>query len=99
MRRTLSIAVVAFVLAGACGQRQQQAPPAASSPSPSVVAARTSPEQLGEIGAAIRKEPAKADSILAAHGLDEKSFEAAIRKLSEDPAGSRRYAAAFKKAS
>lgn len=56
------------------------------------------PEQLGEIGAKISKNAAQATQILRQHGLDAKSFEARIRKVTEDPEASRRYAAAFEKA-
>jgi hypothetical protein len=95
MRKTLSIAILALVLAAGCHKQQQQ-PSAMTTPA---VSSQPTPEQLGEIGAEIKKAPAKADEILASHGMDEKSFEAAIRKVTENPAASRRYATAFKKAS
>jgi hypothetical protein len=57
------------------------------------------PEQLGELGAQIRKSPDRANELLGDHGLDEKSFEAKIRKVTEDPEASKRYTAAYKKAS
>jgi hypothetical protein len=56
------------------------------------------PEQLGEIGAKIAKDSAQASQILSQHGLDAKTFEAKIRKITEDPEASRRYAAAYEKA-
>jgi hypothetical protein len=56
-----------------------------------------SPEQLGELGAQISKDSSKAKELLSQHGLDEKSFEAKIRKVTEDPEASKRYAAAFEK--
>ena len=56
------------------------------------------PEQLGEIGAKIAKDSAQAPQILSQHGLDAKTFEAKIRKITEDPEASRRYAAAYEKA-
>jgi hypothetical protein len=59
-------------------------------------AATLTPEQLGELGAQVAKNPDNATQLLAAKGLDQTSFEAQIRKVSEDPAASRRYAAAFK---
>ena len=55
------------------------------------------PEQLGEIGARISNDASQAKQILSQHGLDEKSFEQKIRKITEDPEASRRYAAAFEK--
>lgn len=56
------------------------------------------PEQLGELGAQIKKTPNDADKILADHGLNEQSFAAAVRKVSENPADAKRYAAAYKSA-
>ena len=66
--------------------------------STAVAAHEMSPEQLGELGAQISKDSANAKQLLSQHGLDEKSFEAKIRKVTEDPDASRRYAAAFEKA-
>jgi hypothetical protein len=57
------------------------------------------PEQLGELGAEIAKQPENGQQLLTAKGLDQQTFEAQIRKVSEDPAAARRYAAAFKAAS
>lgn len=56
------------------------------------------PEQLGELGAQIKKTPNDADKILADHGLNEQSFAAAVRKVSENPADAKRYATAYKSA-
>ena len=94
MRRTLTITFIALVLAAGCNKQAQQQ---SASTQPAAVSSQPTPEQLGEIGAEIRKTPAKADQILASHGMDEKSFEAAIRKVTEDPSASKRYAAAFKR--
>jgi hypothetical protein len=58
-----------------------------------------SPEQLGEIAARIRKEPSRADEILAEHRLTQQVFEEAIRRVTEDVEASQRYAAAYRKAS
>jgi hypothetical protein len=57
-----------------------------------------SPEQLGELGAQIKKHPKDANKLLSDHGLTEASFEKAIRQVTQDPDASKRYAAAFKKA-
>jgi len=58
-----------------------------------------SPEQLGALGAQIRKQPNDADKLLAEKGLTEESFAAAIRKVSENPADAKRYSAAYRSAS
>jgi nucleotide-binding universal stress UspA family protein len=61
--------------------------------------ATLTPEELGELGAKIKASPADAQKLLSEKGLDERSFEQAIRKVSESPEESKRYAAAFKKTS
>jgi hypothetical protein len=93
--------VVAILLFIACGGRDAQR---AQSPQPAAPAAASAPaaltpEQLGELGAQIRKEPSRAEELLAARGLDEKSFEKAIRDVTENPDASKRYADAYRKAS
>jgi hypothetical protein len=55
------------------------------------------PEQLGEIGAQIKKHPSDTDKILSDHGLTQASFEKEIRRVASDPAASRRYRDAYKK--
>ena len=62
-------------------------------------ATNLSPEDLGTLGAQIKKQPNDADKLLAQHGLDAKSFASAIRKVSENPDQAKRYAAAYKSAS
>jgi hypothetical protein len=57
------------------------------------------PEELGALGAQIRKTPDRANDLLRQRGLDEKTFENEIRKVTEDPDASKRYAAAYKRAS
>lgn len=57
------------------------------------------PEQLGKLGAEIKKHPNDAHKLIEQHGLTEESFAAALRKTSEDPAAAKRYAAAYKEAS
>ncbi len=54
------------------------------------------PEQLGEVGAQIAKNPENAKSILEARGLNEASFEKAVREVTEDPEASKKYAEAYK---
>jgi hypothetical protein len=95
MSLTLSLALVA------CNQSSSQTQTAATPPAnaPGVVATEEmTPEQLGELGARITKQPDQAKQLLSEKGLDEKTFETKIRKVTEDPAASKRYAAAFEKA-
>jgi hypothetical protein len=56
-------------------------------------------EQLGELGAKIQKEPARGEEILAEHHLTRDAFEKAIREVTENADASKRYAAAYRKAS
>lgn len=55
------------------------------------------PEQLGEIGAQIKKDPENAKQILEKRGMDEAEFEKAVRDVTENPEASKKYAEAFKK--
>ena len=94
-----ALALTLLLVAG-CRDRGT-ATPATSNGSPAAVAetGALTPEELGVLGAQIEKSPADAKRLLAARGLSEESFEAAIRKVSEDPAAAKRYAAAFRRAS
>ena|SRR6266850_1860722 len=99
--KKLSIAIAALSLVLTFGCKQKSA--SYSSPSQQGVTteqAQTNltPEQLGEIGAQIKKHPSDANKILSDHGLTEASFEKEIRKVASDPAASRRYRDAYKKA-
>ena len=57
-----------------------------------------SPEELGELGAKIKKNPDDAQKLLSEKGLTTQSFEQQVRQVSQDPEASKRYAAAYKKA-
>jgi hypothetical protein len=102
MKKTLMIASLVLVAALGCKQKSSTTSAESSSPSsPSVAseqAANVTPEQLGQIGAAIKHHPKDADKILADHGLTQDSFAKAIRQVASDPAASRRYRDAYKKA-
>lgn len=99
-RTTIAFALGALLLTGACKndtdtKATADAPAATSEASNATL----TPEQLGELGAAIRKNPNDAQRLLSEQGLTEESFASAVRKLSEDPAASQQYAAAYKRAS
>jgi hypothetical protein len=104
-RSLLGIALGASLIACGCSKTEQMAgttssttaAPAANAPAAN--ASALTPEQLGQLGALINKQPANADKLLADQGLTQATFEAAIRKVSSDPAESKRYAAAYKSAS
>ena len=101
-RKFFAALATTLLLLGACKEKKTTetvvTPTTTSSTSTTVVTTMT-PEELGQLGAEIKKKPAEAKRILSEHGLDEASFEKAIRKVSSNVEESRRYAAAFKKAS
>jgi len=96
-----TVIALALVMLFGCKQQQQQnqVANAPSQPQQTTVATDMSPEQLGQLGAQIKKDPSRAHDLLSAHGLDDQSFEKAIRKITQDPVASKRYAAAYKAAS
>ena len=104
--KNVSMIIVALALVGAFGCKNQNQQQAASTPSgstPTAVSQNASnsnltPEQLGELGAKIKSNPNDAQKILSEQGLSEQSFEQQVRKVAEDPAASKRYADAYKKA-
>jgi hypothetical protein len=104
-RSLLGIALCASLIACGGNKTDQTASTtsatttAASAPAPTANATTLTPEQLGQLGALINKQPGNADKLLADQGLTQATFEAAIRKVSSDPAASKRYAAAYKSAS
>jgi hypothetical protein len=96
---SIAIATLALILAFGCkNQSMTTSTPANNNPT-SVSQNTLTPEQLGELGAKIKKNPDDAQKLLSEKGLTEESFEKQIRQLAQDPDASKRYAAAYKKAS
>jgi len=99
----LSIAtLLAAALLFGCNQQKQTTDASQPSSKPAETHAQATsltPEQLGELGAKIKKDPSQARELLSSHGLDDESFEKEIRKVTQDPVASRRYATAYKNAS
>ena len=101
--RAASIIALTLLLA-ACGRNDERvastnAEAAAGAKLAASTTAQLTPEQLGELGAQINRQPDRANELLAHHGLTRESFEQQIRKITEDPQASRRYAGAWKKVS
>jgi hypothetical protein len=96
MRKTLALLAIACSLTFAC--RKDATNVAGSAPGGMTASASKSPEELGAIGAEIKKRPSDAKQILSQHGLSEDAFETQIRRTTEDPDASKRYAAAYRKA-
>ena len=94
-KASIAIAALALVLTFGCNQKSTQT--AQQPVTTEQQAQNLTPEQLGEIGAQIKKHPSDANKILSDHGLTEASFEQEIRKVASDPAASRRYRDAYKK--
>jgi hypothetical protein len=91
-----------LALTVACQQDRQAATndtPASATPTAASAPAALTPEQLGALGAEIRKEPGRADELLGRHNLSREQFEKAIRDINENADASRRYADAYRKAS
>ena len=99
--KKMTIAIAAMTLVLAFGCKKGSTNDSYNTGSGNSVAQQTnlSPEDLGELGARIKKHPNEAQKLLSEKGLTEASFEQAVRKIAESPADSKRYAAAYKKAS
>lgn len=97
---TIGLALL-LPLAGACQQQEHATKEAPPSTAVAASDAKTTltPEQLGELGAQIRKEPARADELLSQHHLTRAEFEKQIRDVTENAEASKRYAEAYRKAS
>ncbi|HEX2836416.1 MAG TPA: hypothetical protein VHW00_25650 [Thermoanaerobaculia bacterium] len=97
------IVIVLLAIAGGCNQDQKTNVAATGQPraqtAQQVSQQELTPEQLGELGAQIRKTPDRAMDLLSQRGLTQQTFEQQIRKTTENPDASKRYAAAYRKAS
>jgi predicted double-glycine peptidase len=103
---SIMIAAVALTLAAGCKNQATTATSSTDNTGSSTVAtsaasstAALTPEQLGELGATIKKSPDDAQKILSDRGLTTQAFEQQVRQVAQDPEASKRYAAAYKKAS
>src|SRR5438045_1203849 len=100
--RKISIALAAFALIVVLGCKKTETSSYTSTPSNTPSVAQTtnlSPEELGKLGAEIKKHPKDAGKILSDKGLTQEQFEQAVRKVAESPSDSKKYADAYKKAS
>ncbi|HMC21281.1 MAG TPA: hypothetical protein VKL19_05510 [Thermoanaerobaculia bacterium] len=103
MRKILiAIAALTLTLAFGCKNQTNTASSTPNNSNNTVSTQQTtnlSPEELGELGAKIKKHPADAQKLLSEKGLTEQQFEQAVRKIAESPEDSKKYAEAYKKAS
>jgi hypothetical protein len=98
---SIAIAALALVLAFGCKNQNQYSSnnnPTSNNTVSSQQATNLSPEELGKLGAEIKKHPKDAQKLLSDKGLTEQQFEQAVRKVAENPDQSKRYAEAYKKA-
>ncbi len=84
--------VTMLLLGAACGGEQESVA-VIDSPAEEVVA--LSPEKLGQLGVQLEAEPDRIEEILAEQGLTLDTYEAAIRRITENPGDARRYAEAY----
>jgi hypothetical protein len=98
MMRAATALLFSLLLVAACGGREKTASTTPAQPS-ATASINLTPEQLGELGAQIQKNPDRAEELLKHHGFTPESFEIAIRKVTENRDSSRRYAAAYRRAS
>jgi hypothetical protein len=99
---SLIIAAVALVWMFGCKNQSNNAASNSTTSDKSASVAQQStlsPEELGELGAKIKKNPGEAEKLLSEKGLTQQQFEQAVRKVAESPDQSKRYAEAYKKAS
>lgn len=101
---SIAIAGLALVLTFGCkNQSDKTISSAAGSTTTNTSASSASqsalsPEDLGELGAKIKKNPNDAEKLLSEKGLTAQTFEQQVRQVAQDPEASKRYAAAYKKA-
>jgi len=99
---SIAIAALALILAFGCKNQSNYASTNPNNSNNSVSTPQStnlSPEELGELGAKIKKHPSDAQKLLSEKGLTSQQFEQAVRKVAESPEDSKKYAAAYKKAS
>jgi len=101
MRHAATVGLVLVMLSlPACRNEQHATSSNTSAPVATAATAAPSmtPEQLGDLGAHIAKDPAHANELLTQSHLTREQFEKAIREVTESADASKRYAAAYKKA-
>lgn len=94
---TLAIALAASLAGFACSSETKttETDAGVTTTTSTTAAASLTPEQLGQLGAKIKRQPEDAQRLLSEQGLTEETFEQQIRKVTEDAEASKRYAAAF----
>jgi hypothetical protein len=89
------LALTLSLVLPACRQQEVAKGPGPAEPQQAAVV--LTPEQLGELGAQLSKNPDRADELLKQQGLTRDSFEKAVRDVTESADASKRYAAAYRR--
>ena len=95
---TIGTMILALTLVAGCRQTETTAVATEEEVQARATARELTPEQLGELGAKIVNEPERADELLTEQGLTRETLEAEIRRITEDPEASKRYAQAYENA-
>ena len=98
MRKAFAAALLLTLVAVNASAPNASASESNNNAATSVSQNNLTPEQLGELGAKIKKNPNDAQKLLTEQGLTQESFEKQIHQVAQDPDASKRYAAAYKKA-
>ncbi len=94
MKNIVASLVAVFILSGCKGEGTVASD--TRSGDEARVEVNLTPEQLGELGAQIAKDPENGKKLLEERGLDEASFEKAVREVTEDAEASKKYAEAYR---
>ena len=100
MRNAFIVTAVALLLAGGCSKQRNETTSNSMLVDDAFPARTTTPtpEQLGEIGAKINKQPGEAQKILRDYGLTLPAYQQAVQKASQDPTTLLRISQAYKRA-
>ena len=97
MKKTSIVIALTALLAFGCKNKSTSSSTPSDNVATTSVSQTLTPEELGELGAKIKKNPDDAQKLLSEKGLTTESFEQQVRKVSEDPEASKKYAAAYRK--
>lgn len=91
--------IVCLMLLATLACKNEQSASSDAAPAAATAQKQLTPEELGELGAKIQKNPGEAEQLLTQHGHTQESFQQAVRKVAESPEQSKQYQAGFKRAS
>jgi hypothetical protein len=82
MRKALILTIVVLLaFAGGCKQNEYEKTEVAAGETKAAQAShQMTPEQLGELGAQIRKDPSRAEALLSQHGMSKESVRRGLQE-------------------